>query len=409
VSDPVSPLRFGTTVSDERQPAWSVAFAGERADAVVEPAHEQALAGLLASPPAWLDLDRALVDRELLRRVPVGPTLLLGIGGSALGARAALELAEVAGLQPGPLRILDTVDPWQVADALEWASACQAKLMVVSKSGTTLEVLALLEACLAQGLEVGTMIGDPLSATGSTPIRERLARVVGSEHCELAIPADVGGRWSVFTAVGQAPLRAANLDAHALVDAAKRELGRIQDPTQPDSRGPLLRTLAWRLANPAAHAVLWCYTEALVAWAAWQQQLECESLGRTRDDGSRTGELLCVLRGPADQHSVAQLLLDGPRHARISVVDFDDEPRLDSFGNLAELARLRMIERNACFASMTLPTRRVLIRDRGLATLGVMFLHGMMETALVAAAWGVDPYGQPAVETIKRAIRDRQS
>jgi glucose-6-phosphate isomerase len=56
-----------------------------------------------------------------------------------------------------------------------------------------------------------------------------------------------------------------------------------------------------------------------------------------------------------------------------------------------------------------LPTRRVLFRDRGLATLGVAYLHGMMETALVAAAWGVDPYGQPAVETIKRAIRARQS
>lgn len=365
---------------------------------------------MLASPPAWLELDRAVVDRELLRRVPVGPTLLLGIGGSALGARAALELAEVAGLQPGPLRILDTVDPWQVADALEWASACQAKLMVVSKSGTTLEVLALLDACLAQGLEVGSMIGDPIEAVGRTPIRERLARVVGSEHCELAMPADVGGRWSVFTAVGQAPLRAANLDAHALVEAAQRELARMREASEVSCSGPLLRTVAWRLANPAPHAVLWCYSEALASWAAWQQQLECESLGRTRDDGSRTGELLCVLRGPADQHSVAQLLLDGPRHARISVVDFEDErASLDSFGGLAELARLRMIERDACFASMTLPTRRLLIRDRGLATLGVLFLHGMMETALVAAAWGVDPYGQPAVETIKRAIRDRQS
>jgi glucose-6-phosphate isomerase len=279
----------------------------------------------------------------------------------------------------------------------------------VSKSGTTVEVLALLEACLAQGLEVGTMIADPITATGPTPIRERLARVADSEHCELAIPADVGGRWSVFSAVGQAPLRAANLDAHVMIEAGQRELAQIRDAAH---REPLLRSVAWRLANPAAHSVLWCYSEVLASWAAWLQQLECESLGRTRSDGSRTGELVCVLRGPADQHSVAQLLLDGPRHARISVADFDDElpaPGSQAFGGLAELARLRMIERDACFTSMTLPTRRVLIRDRGLATLGVLFLHGMMETALVADAWGIDPHGQPAVETIKRAIRSLQS
>ncbi|MFV8753004.1 hypothetical protein ACNOYE_20855 [Nannocystaceae bacterium ST9] len=404
MSGPASHLLFGTTASDEGRPAWTASFTGE--PPAIGAALEQAFDQLLTAPPAWLDLDRARVDRELLRRVPVGPTLLLGIGGSALGARAALEQAEAAGMQPGPLRILDTVDPHQAADAIEWATARKAKLMVVSKSGTTVEVLALLDACLAQGLEVGSMIADPIASTGSTPIRERLAKIVDSEHCELDMPADVGGRWSVLTAVGQAPLRAANLDPHVLVDAASRELGRIREP---GSREPLLRSLAWRLANPAAHAVLWCYSEVLAHWAAWLQQLECESLGRTRDDGSRTGELLCALRGPADQHSVAQLLLDGPRQARISVVDFDDEASGSSFGGLAELARLRMIEREACFASMTLPTRRVLIRDRGLATLGALFLHGMLETALVATVLGISPYGQPAVESIKRAIRSRQS
>lgn len=403
MSNPASQSLFGSP-SDEQRPARSVDFAGPAL--TVEPALEQALDGLLAAPPAWLELDRAVVDSELLRQVPVGPTLLLGMGGSALGARAALELAEVAGLQPGPLRVLDTVDPCEAADAIEWAHARKANLMIVSKSGTTVEVLALLEACLAQGLEVGTLIGDPLSATGTTPIRERIARIPASEHFELAMPPEVGGRWSVFTAVGQAPLRAANLDGHALIHAAQRELGRMHEAAH---REPLLRSIAWRLANPASTSLLWCYSEVLAGWAAWLQQLECESLGRTRADGSRTGELVCVLRGPADQHSVAQLLLDGPRDARITVADFDDEPSGRSFGGLAELARLRMIERDACFASMTLPTRRMLIRDRGLATLGALFLHGMMETALVAAAWGIDPYGQPAVESIKRAIRARQS
>lgn len=398
------PSRYTKSPADPSRLAYGAEFAG--APVAAHAGVEQALAGMLEQPPAWARLDEAKVDRELLRRVPVGPTLLLGIGGSALGARAALQLAEAGGLQPSPWRIVDTVDPIVVADALEWASALNAKLMVVSKSGTTVEVLALLEAALARGLAVGSTIADPLATTGETAIRRRIAAAGGSP-CELDIPPEVGGRWSVLTAVGQAPLRAANLDPYALLDGARSELGRLHE--SPDARAPLARSLAWRIAHPAAHSVLWCYSEVLGAWAAWLQQLECESLGRTRGDGSRTGELVCILRGPADQHSVAQLLLEGPTHARVSIVDFDDEPSGREFApDLVELARLRMIEREACFVSMTLPTRRVLVRDRGLDTLGALFLHGMLETALVATVMEISPYGQPAVESIKRAIRARQ-
>jgi glucose-6-phosphate isomerase len=400
-------------------PGYAVSLgAGGRLPSDAELAAQgQALDRLIAEAPPWSLLE--LVDRELLRRVPVGPTLLLGIGGSALGARAALELAEAGGLRPGPWRILDTVDPLVVADALDWASARKAKLMVVSKSGGTLEVVTLLEACLAQGLEIGALIGDPIETTGMTPLRER-AQLANHGHVELDMPPEVGGRWSVFTAVGQAPLRAANLDPALLISPALQERERLVG--EPEAREPLLRSLAWRLANPASCSLLWCYSEVLGTWAAWQQQLECESLGRTRADGSRVGEFLSALRGPADQHSVAQLLLEGPMawagvgqaaqaeivvQARISVVDFDDRQDGSEFGSLTPLARLRIAERDACFESMTLPTRRVLIRDRSLASLAVLFLHGMIETALAAEALRVSPYGQPAVERIKRAIQAR--
>jgi glucose-6-phosphate isomerase len=93
--------------------------------------------------------------------------------------------------------------------------------------------------------------------------------------------------------------------------------------------------------------------------------------------------------------------------ARVSVVDFDDRLDGSEFGSLTQLARLRMAERDAAFESMTLPTRRLLIRERSLASLAVLFLHGMIETALAGAALGISPYGQPAVERIKRAIQAR--
>lgn len=386
---------------DERRAPYRVDV---EADAAAIATQDRAIAAMLEARPAWLDLEAGIVDDALLRRVPVGPTLLLGFGGSALGSRAAIEFAEVAGLRPGPIRILDTVDSWSVSDSLEWASARNAKLCVVSKSGTTIEVIELLEACIGRGLEPAVLISDPMSGP-PTPIAKRVREASEGTHVELTMPPEVGGRWSVFTAVGQAPLKAANLDPLLMVEAAIRERDRLAAGAR--EREPLARSLAWRLARPVPYSILWCYSEVLIHWAAWVQQLECESLGRTREDGSRVGELVCGLRGPADQHSVAQLLLDGPERGRITFADFDDDPEGNYAGDLSALARLRVIEREATRESMTLPTRTLLFRDRSPATLGALMLHGMFETALTAASIGVDPYGQPAVERIKKGIRAR--
>jgi glucose-6-phosphate isomerase len=395
---------------DETRPPYRLSFSPEVDDEAAIAAQDRAIVEQLEARPAWLDIEAGIVPEQQLRNVPVGPTLLLGFGGSALGARAALEFAEVAGLRPGHLRILDAIDTWTVGDTLEWAAACNAKLMVVSKSGNTIEVLRLLDACVSRGLEPLTLISDPLEGAEShggalPPIVERVREASGGHHIELAIPAQVGGRWSVFTAVGQAPLRAANIDPKLLTEAAIHERDRLASGAQ--ARELLARSLVWRLANPAPHSILWCYSEVLMSWAAWTQQLECESLGRLREDGSRVGELVCALRGPADQHSVAQLLLDGPARGRVSFVDFDDDPEGNYAGDLEGLARLRVIEREATCESMTLPTRTLLARDRSPATLAALMVHGMLETAVTAASLGIDPYGQPAVERIKRGIRAR--
>lgn len=409
-SSPASPPHGSRTpwldaaAPDQSQPPYRIELS-PAPSAVMVSARDRAIAELLERRPPWLDIEAGIVDEKLLRRVPVGPTLLLGFGGSALGARAALEFAEVAGARPGPLRILDAVDPWVVGDTLEWAAACNAKLMVVSKSGNTIEVLTLLDACLSRGLEPLTLISDPLGAGPLPPIVERVREASGGYHVELEIPAAVGGRWSVFTAVGQAPLKAATIDPSMLVDAAIHERDRLAGG--PEAREALASSIAWRLVQTGPYSLLWCYSEVLMHWAAWTQQLECESLGRVRDDGSRVGELVCALRGPADQHSVAQLLLDGPVRGRVTFADFDDDPEGNYAGDLSGLARLRVIEREATRESMTLPTRTLLARDRSPSTLAALMIHGMIETEVAAASLDIDPHGQPAVERIKKGIRAR--
>jgi glucose-6-phosphate isomerase len=353
---------------------------------------------LLDELPAWADMDEMPVAGEALAGVPAGPTLVIGMGGSALGSRAALAMAAAEGGVRHEVRILDTVDPAVVLPALSWAAERRAALQVVSKSGGTVEVLWLLEACLARGLEPAVLV----SSNGESKIQKRIA-AAGSDPNIVYIPEDIGGRYSVFTAVGQLALHAAGRSHTELVDGARAYLDTVRaDP----GASPCAVELGWRSESPAASMVVMCYCDALLAWAEWLQQLECESLGRTRTDGSRVGELITVLRAPAAQHSVAQLLLDGPEDKRVIVADFDRTAHDD---DAAELARLRAAERDATFDALTLPTQRLLIGRPSVAALGGLMLHGMLVTVLWATELGVSPYGQPAVEAIKRGIVRRLS
>ncbi len=370
----------------DRHPAMVAKMAGQ-------------LDSLLRQRPAWLMLDDAGVPEDLLAQVPQQPTLVLGLGGSALGARAVLAVAKREGAVRHEVRVLDSLDRETVRDALAWADGVGAALHVVSKSGGTTEVLALLALCLERAIGVSTpivFVSDPIES----PIRTELA-ATNRKWFHIAMPEPVGGRYSVFTAVGQVPLRAAGADAGTLLRGARA----YAEVIGADLRAaPCVHELSWRLQNPAANSVLMSYADALLPWAFWLQQLECESLGRRLDNGKRVGELVVVLRGPADQHSIAQLLLDGPVDKRVCICDFvAASAHPDGFGTIE---RLCAIERDATFDALELPTMRVLVRPN-LYSLGALMLHGMIVTVIMASELGVSPYGQPAVEAIKRGIRAR--
>jgi glucose-6-phosphate isomerase len=315
------------------------------------------------------------------------------------------------------VRVLDTVDPEVAREHFAWQARVGARVVVISKSGTTIEILRLLDVLLDRGLDRVVFVADPVR----TPMDERFA-ARGCAVDRFEMPADVGGRYSVLTAVGQVPLRCAGLDGHALLDGASQlraqwiaeasREGGAAASHDADDLDAIARAIAFRLAHPAAVHVLWCYADRLLPYAAWLQQLDNESLGRHRGDGDHVGEILLPLRGPADQHSVAQLLLDGPRDKRALFLDRDAAvvPALDDGASdpFARLESLRAAEARAAFEAVgeVHPTARWVMPDTGLATLGAAFLRGMMEVVALGAAMGIDPYGQPAVEAIKRRIRE---
>ncbi len=395
----------------------AVSALGGRADAAVR-------AVLGGEVPPWADFALASRDAEKLDAVPRGPTLVLGMGGSALGTRCVESVIQAQGHRAHPIRVLDTVDPITAKESFEWAQERHATLMVVSKSGKTVEISALLDAWLRVAAALPASDGDTAQAGGTivvvsdpepTPLDAALARA-GVRVLRLSMPASVGGRYSMFTSVVQAPLAAAGLDPLVLCRAAEQSwraltgspVGARDGGTSEDegahARASLVEAMIWRARHPAPYSVMWSYADTWLPLAAWIQQLDCESLGRTRAGRDPVGDMVTPLRGPADQHSVAQLLLEGPKHARVS---FLDRGSLPADADLPGLSSLRHIELRAtadALAAQGVPTAELVI-DASLEGLARACLRSMIETVAWAQLDEIDPYGQPAVELIKARIR----
>ena len=231
----------------------------------------------------WLDLPEAM-RTEALPVVAFArgssaegtPVVLLGMGGSSLGAEACRACFESSGF-----RVLDTTVPRGVAAAASRLPVERALFLVASKSGTTLETRALADyfhgRVAARSEDPGerfAVVTDP-----GTPLHE-LARRRGYRRVWLN-PPDVGGRFSVLSYFGLVPVALMGLDVPVLLERA-RHMAALTAPEVPGRENPGLY-LGVVLAEAAAAGVdkLTLLTgRRLSGLADWIEQLVAESLGK---------------------------------------------------------------------------------------------------------------------------------
>ncbi|MBM3517701.1 MAG: glucose-6-phosphate isomerase, partial [Alphaproteobacteria bacterium] len=167
----------------------------------------------------------------------------------------------------------------------------------------------------------------------------------------------------------------------------------------------------------AAVSVLMPYADRLRTLGLWYCQLWAESLGK----GGR-GTTPLAARGPADQHSLLQLFLDGPADKWFTVVIADtasDGPRVPAtladavgLGHLGGRTIGDVVAAQAAATVETLiargrPTRVLRIDAPRAETLGALFMHFMLETIIAGHLLAVNPFDQPAVEEGKTRTRAR--
>ena len=288
--------------------------------------------------------------------------VVLGIGGSALGAIAVhgalnhpfhnLLPAEHPARNGAPrLFVLDNVDPGLMGAFLDAIGDDLAGTVfnVITKSGSTAETMS-------QFLFVRDMIrragGDPtrqIVLTTDPRPEKSLLRRIGQADCYtmLPVPANVGGRFSVLSAVGLLSAAVGGLDVDAMLAGAAAMDEHCRRESVWDNPAALYAAvlhLFYGRGKPIS--VLMPYSSALRRLADWYCQLWAESLGKR--DGLNAGD---VFVGPTpvgavgvtDQHSVMQLYQDGPFDKVITLIETasdDDWPicRGESEDELAYLA-----------------------------------------------------------------------
>ncbi len=415
-----------TNASWERLPS-SVELRGRAAEMAVRLAGEIQAGKLpfLATPfMAALEQDLAELEQGFLKRFE--HMLLLGIGGSALGARALQKAFAPSQDLPGhrgkSLWIMDNVDAAVLQAHLDRLPADKTLVYVVSKSGDTIETIG-------QYFLVKQWLKDALPGSWKDHLLLNTDEKKGYLRGEAAqfgirtlpVPDNLGGRYSAISAVGLVPAAFLGMDWRALVRGFQEVAAPLADPGLDAGKlaaHPAFEFAVWGKALMDAgycELITFFFIPQWASFADWFAQLWAESLGK---DGMGSQPIPTV--GATDQHSVNQMFLDGPRNKACLFVERASGPeglpfpadmpvifdylQGQRFGALlpAEALGTRMA---LCQSQVPLVCLR-LGRDDAQAAGKMMALLGAA-TLLTGWLMGINPVDQPAVELGKRLAKAR--
>lgn len=333
--------------------------------------------------------------------------VLVGVGGSSLGVRVLKEAFYLENLH-----FIDNVDDFDFERVLSRLSLEKTLFVFVSKSGTTIETLAAFEfiqiILRERSLDLNR---QSIVITEDKP--SSLKSWAESHHVAcLDIPFDVGGRFSVLTAVGMFPAAFFGLDVEAFRRGAQAA---VADDT------PVVAVMAQALQswqNEQWIFVYWAYSNRMRYFGAWFQQLWAESLAkkvtRSGSQAPRVSTPLALI-GASDQHSVLQQIMEGAKdkflvfhrfedaeqgERRLSVATFPETKDLNgkSLGHLlaAEAAATQESLAEQGLSTMTLSTK--VLNEEGL---GYLFMFWQRVVAGLGEVLDVDAFNQPGVEAGK--------
>ncbi|HHT67000.1 MAG TPA: glucose-6-phosphate isomerase [Erysipelotrichaceae bacterium] len=343
--------------------------------------------------------------------------VVCGIGGSYLGARSAIEALK--GLKsPDKLEIIfmgQTFSPNYIAQALDYLRDKKFAVNVISKSGTTTET-SISFRLLKQLLESKNTKEEVKKAIYATTDKNKgalrkLSDIEG--YSTYVLPSDIGGRYSVLTAVGLFPLACAGIDVDAMLLGAKEARDVIQKTPLKENKCyqyAVMRDYMYRHDKPVEMYVT--YEPQMSQISEWLKQLFGESEGKEQKGlypGSATFS--------TDLHSLGQFIQEGTPllfetiikilspHQDV-IIPFD-EGNLDGLNYIAG-KNLAYVNQKAFEGTLKahedggVPCNVIYLDKLDAYNLGYLFYFFMRACAMSAYLLDVNPFNQPGVEVYKK-------
>ena len=376
----------------------------------------------------WVDLPENY-DKEEFARIKAAAKkiqqnsqvlVVIGIGGSYLGARAVIEALkgslynETCKGTPQIFFVGNSISPAYLQSVIALCEGKDISVNIISKSGTTTE----------PALAFRVFRGILEEKYGKEGARERifattdkargtLKELAGKEGYEtFVVPDDVGGRYSVLTAVGLLPIAVAGCDIDALMQGAASAREELAESTEANQcyRYAAARNILYRKGKTVE--LLASYEPAFAMMNEWYKQLFGESEGK-----DQKGIFPASVVFSTDLHSMGQYVQDGSRILFETVVDIKtpsqdlyiqpDEANFDGLNFLAG-QNMSVVNRKAMEGTILAHTDggvpNIILEVESLSEKDLGYLIYFFEKACAISGYmlGVNPFNQPGVESYKK-------
>ncbi len=309
----------------------------------------------------------------------------IGIGGSYLGHRAIIEA-----LQPrSGTKIVyagNSLSERELKRALEEVGDADFSINVISKSGTTLEPAIAFEAFKKKLFEkYGEDAKNRIYATTDARTGTLHDEAAINGYTMFVVPDDIGGRYSVLTAVGLLPMAVAGVDIDKLLEGAAEAVESVIKPAM--EYATMRHSLGMKGYDTEVFA---SFEPATMYFNEWLKQLFGESEGKNKQ-----GILPTAVIYSTDLHSLGQFMQDGRRNLFETIIDYPTDEMNAKVVKAVKIAH----------AQGGIPVLAIDVSSYDEKGFGELVYFFELACAISAKMFGVNPFDQPGVEAYKHELK----
>lgn len=364
------------------------------------------------------NIDTYITNNKELQENKIKDIVVIGIGGSSLGTKAIDAILEHKKEKDIKINFLENGDPIAIDKILKNIEKDSTIFIIISKSGTTIETTSIFKYILKRfDIKLDSQDSNKLIAITdeNSPLWEFAKKY---NITKFSIPKNVGGRFSVLSAVGIVPLAIMGYDVQAILDGASKIEKDFFD--KKDTNLLEKAYFYYKEGKNKPINVLFSYSTQFDYFNKWYVQLWGESLGKFDKNNKKVGLTPVGLVGSVDQHSFLQLVMQGPEDKTLTFIKVEDfennktipDIKLDNITGVNyinnhtfnELINAQCMATIESVSEAGIATDMITIDKVNEENLGYLIYYYELLTSCVGIMLDINTYDQPGVEFGKKKL-----